>query len=124
VIGIVAGRRCFDYYRLRKNGVLIEGIAHEARPHGQISYSFTINRNTYWGVGRIGVGIVPIEEIAQRHTVPIFYLPSSPTVNCLGNPGELYSNDIPIVLLVSLLFPTIIVGVIAFRLSKRGIGKE
>ena len=123
-IGSLAGRRCFDYYRLSKHGILVEGIVHESKPHGQISYSFIANGSTYWGIGRIGAGIVPIDEIAKKHAVPIFYLPASPEINCLGNPWDLYSNDIPLVLLVSLLFPTLIVGATAFRLLRRGGGQN
>ena len=118
VFGAVAGQNLDRYYRLKEHGIAIEGIAHERRPHGEIAYSFEVNGQTYEGVGRPGIGAPSLYGIAMGDKVPIHYLPAGPNINCMGDPQQLYSGEIAPVLLVSLVFPTMTVCVLAYKFSK------
>ena len=112
--GIVGGR-AFDYYRLRNGGVLAEGVALGRKPHDQIEYSFTFEGRVYTKVGIPGMGAPRFEEIVVGQKLPIYYLPKSPEISCLGDPGKLFRNELPPVLLVILLFPSAIVGTFALK---------
>jgi hypothetical protein len=120
--GAMVGGRCWDYFRLKEHGVSTQGIAESAQPHYQIGYFFTVNGHAYRGVGRTGA--VSTSSIAIGDTVPVYYLPDTPEVNCMGSPSELYSNDLPLVLLVTFVFPTITVAVLAFRFSNKARGRK
>jgi hypothetical protein len=124
VIGAMLAPDCVNYFRLSRNGVVVQGIALGTAPHYQIEYSFKANGQTYRGVGRTGIGAPSFEHIAVGDNVPVYYLPEAPEVNCLGSPAELYSNDLPPVLLASFVFPTAIIFVLAYRLSKRRARRE
>jgi hypothetical protein len=89
-------------------------VAGNRQPHGQIAYSFLLNGQVYRGVGFAGGS-----DVAEGDPVTVVYLSETPEINCLGNPRELYSNDFPLVLIVSFLFPTLIVLMIAYRWTKR-----
>jgi hypothetical protein len=117
-IAFSTGRRCLEYYQLSRSGILTQGVVREFEPHQQLKYVFTANGVTYSGIGRTGIGVPPFAEIAIGDAVPVYYLQNSPSVNALGNPRELYMNDLPLVLLVSLLFPSLILIVLRIRLSK------
>ena len=118
--GAETGGRCWDYYRLKTKGISTQGVVKEKKPHGQIGYSFNVQGHGYEGTGRTGANTAPFEEMAKGDAVTIYYLPGSPSVNCLGDPAELYSNDLPLVLVVVLVFPTAIVLALARRFAKRG----
>jgi len=114
IIGTISGQNCWRYYRLSHRGVSIQGIAGDRRPHGQIAYSFTSNGHVYQGVG-----VASVSDVLVGDPVPVTYLPEEPSTNCLGHPGERYSSEIPLVLVVSFLFPTLIVVSIAYRFKRR-----
>jgi hypothetical protein len=121
--GTIIGGRCLEYYRLGKNGVSVQGIVRERRPHMQISYSFVVSDRTYWGIERAGVDSPPFYEIAIGNLVPVYYIPGDPKVNCVGDPWRFYSNDLPPVLLASFLIPTLIVSALAFRSGRAKLEK-
>ena len=114
IIGTISGQNCWRYYRLSHRGVSVQGIAGDRRPHGQIAYSFTSNGHVYQGVG-----IASGSNVSAGDPVSIIYLPNEPSTNCLGNPGERYSSELPLVLIVSFLFPTLIVARVAYRFKRR-----
>jgi hypothetical protein len=114
VIGIISGRQLWKYYRLSGHGVTAQGIAGERRPHAQIAYSFTLNRQVYQGIGfPDGNNILPGAPVS------VVYLPEDPAKNCLGNPHDLYQSELLPVAAVSLLFPTFILIRIAYVIKKR-----
>lgn len=115
----IVGRRAFDYYRLRKGGVLAEGTALGRKPHDQIEYSFTVDGRAYSNVGIPGMGAPRFEEIAVGQRLPVYYLPKSPEVSCLGDPGELLRNELPPVLLVVVFFPSAIIGIFVLKRRRR-----
>ena len=118
-IGASPGKRVLQYRRLSHNGVTLHGIARGRAPHQQIEYSYEINGQTYQGVGRTGIGSPSLYEISIGDKVSVYFLPDAPEISCLGDPAELYSNDLPPTLLVSLLFPTAIVIALAVRISRK-----
>lgn len=113
------GRQAFNYYRLRNRGVLAEGVALGRKPHDQIEYSFMVEGRVYTNVGIPGMGAPRFEEIAVGQRLPVYYLPQSPEVSCLGDPGKLLHNELPPVLLVIVLFPSAIVGIFALKHHRR-----
>ena len=114
IIGTTSGQSCWRYYRLSHHGVSIQGIAGNREPHGQIAYSFTSNGHVYQGVG-----VASVSDVSVGDPVPVTYLQEEPTINCLGHPEERYSSEVPPVLVVSFLFPTLIIATIAYRSKKR-----
>jgi len=114
IIGTISGQNCWRYYRLSRRGVSIQGLAGDRRPHGQIAYSFTSNGHVYHGVG-----IASARDIVVGNPVTVVYLPEEPFTSCLGDPGERYSSEFPLVLVVSFLFPTLIVANVAYRFKSR-----
>ncbi len=116
----VVGRGAFNYYRLRKGGVLTEGIAVARKPHDQIEYSFKADKGVHTRVGIAGIGTPPVEKIALGDKLPVYYLPQAPGISCLGDPGKLFLNELPPVLLAALLFPSAIIAMIAFRHARAG----
>jgi hypothetical protein len=115
-IGWHPGKLVLHYRRLSKNGVLIKGIARGQRPHQELEYSYEVNGRTYQGVGRTDTP--PLYEIAVGGEIPVHYLPDEPEISCLGDPAELYLNDLFPTLGVSFLFPTLIVLALAIRISR------
>jgi hypothetical protein len=61
--------------------------------------------------------VTPLQQIGEK--VHVYYLPGTPEVNCLGDPQRLYSAELPVVFLASMVFSSMIVGVLAFRLAGR-----
>lgn len=118
-IGTVAGSGCLKYYRLCKNGAPAEGVVQEKLPHSGVAYSFAVNGQLYTGSDRAGLGTPPYGVIGIGDRISIAYLPNTPTVNCSGDPCQLYSNDLTPALIVSLLFPTLIVCVLVLRSSRK-----
>jgi hypothetical protein len=59
IIGMAVGQNCFRYYRLRKAGVVVQGITLERKPHAQILYRFEANGQTYESIGRTADGYAP-----------------------------------------------------------------
>jgi len=114
----VTGRKALDYYRLKNSGVSTQGIAMTRKPHNQIEYSFRAGEVAHTDVGVPGMGSPPVDKIALGQTVPVYFLPQNPDISCLGSPEELLRNELPPVLAVTLLFPSAIVGVIAFRRAR------
>jgi hypothetical protein len=108
----------FDYYRLRREGILTDGRAVARAAHYQIIYSFNVNGIVYQGEGMTGFGIPPFERISIGDKLPIYYLPKDPKINCVGSPEKLLSNELPPVLGAVILFPTVITAVIAFRIKR------
>ena len=123
ILGTISGQNCWRYYRLSHRGVSIQGIAGERRPHGQIAYSFRSNGSVYQGVG-----VASVSDVSAGDHVPVVYLPEEPSINCLGNPGEHYASELPVVLVVSFLFPTLIIARLAYRFKWKdrsaGNGKQ
>jgi hypothetical protein len=117
-IGMMVGRNSVNYYRLSRHGVAVEGIARKRKPHMLIEYSFTANGQTYNGLGKPGVGAPAFYEISIGERVPVYYLTSDPEINCLGDPQRLFSGEIGVAFLACLLFPTMIVCVVAYRVSR------
>jgi hypothetical protein len=113
-IGITSGRQCWEYYRLSGHGATAQGIAGERRPHAQIAYSFTLNRQVYQGIG-----FADGNNILPGAPVSVVYLPEDPAKNCLGNPHDLYQSELLPVAAVSLLFPTLILIRLAYVLKRR-----
>jgi hypothetical protein len=120
-IGMVVGQNSLRYYRLHRAGVAVQGVALETKPHLQILYRFEVRGRTYEGVGRTDMGRtdVGVTPLKPGEKVPVYYLPGTPEVNCLGDPHRLYSAEFPAALLASILFPSMIVGILAFRLAGR-----
>jgi hypothetical protein len=118
-IGIISGRQCWKYYRLSGHGVRAQGIAGERRPHAQIAYSLTLNRQVYQGVG-----FADDDKILPGAPVSVVYLPEDPAKNCLGNPHDLYQSELLPVAAVSLLFPTFILIRVAYVLKRRSRAEE
>jgi hypothetical protein len=113
-IGFTTGQHCLDYYRLSRHGAPIEGTVVGPYPHGQTEYSFVSGGKTYVGVGFLEASFKPLGD-----KIRVIYLPESPTVNCLGNPHDLYLKELPLVIAVVLLFPTLIVIAVARRFATR-----
>jgi hypothetical protein len=117
VLGTSVGRHEVDYYRLIKHGVATEGTAAAAKPHNQIEYSFEVNHRKYTGIGRVSSGSKSVRvEVGDK--LAVYYLPSAPNINCLGDPQVLFSAEMGSVLLVILLFPTAIILVLMVRVVR------
>ena len=114
VIGTIVGQQSWNYYRLSKRGIVVQGVAGTRQPHGQIAYEFTANGQVYHEVG-----VPSARDLSAGDSVPVTYLPEEPSANCLGDPGARYSNELPIVLVASFFFPTFIVIVVACRSARR-----
>jgi hypothetical protein len=110
---------CRNYYRLNKYGVATTGVAREQKPHEQLVYLFEVKKHTYKGLGRNDVGPPSFLHLWIGDTVPVYYLPEAPEVNCLGDPKQLYSDELSYVITGSLIFSSMIVAAIAFRLRHK-----
>ncbi|MCU1219374.1 MAG: hypothetical protein JWN42_571 [Candidatus Angelobacter sp.] len=117
-IGSHPGKLVLNYHRLSKNGVTIQGIARGKKPHQLLEYSYAVNGRNYLGLGRTDIDSSSFYEISPGDKIPVRYLPDEPEISCLGNSAELYANDLPSAVLVSLLFPTMIVIALAIRISR------
>ena len=115
VFATIVGRGALNYYRLMNKGVLTEAIVEAKKPHEQIEYSFKAEDRVYMGVGMAGFGTPPVGSISTGDRVPVHYLPGAPQINCAGDPRQLFSNELFVVLLVAVLFPSMIVAWLAFR---------
>jgi hypothetical protein len=122
VFTTIVAKGAFNYYRLSKSGVLTEGIAVARAPHDQIEFSFKADNRLYRGVGTAGVGTPPIGKISMGDGLSVYYLPEAPEINCLGSPRELLFNELPPLLLVAVLFPSIIVAAVAIRQRWKVVG--
>jgi hypothetical protein len=87
------------------------------KPHMLLEYSFQVNGYVHTGLGRGDVGSPSFYESSVGDRVLIHYLPNDPDINCLQDPDKLFRAEIVPVLSVVLLFPTVIVSVLAFRLG-------
>jgi hypothetical protein len=112
------GRNAFNYYRIKNKGVLTDGTAIAWASHGQIKYSFRAENRVYTGIGTTGFDTPPSEKISIGERLPVYYLSGAPEINCLGSPSRLLDNELVPALLATLLFPSAIVGRIAFRRRK------
>jgi hypothetical protein len=119
IVVTFTARDLFSYYRLRRNGILVEGVAVARAPHDQVKYSFQAGGSEYQSVGMTGFGTPPSERISIGDRLPVYYLPKDPKVNCLGSPREIFSNELPPVLLAVILFPSMIIAVAVFRYERR-----
>lgn len=107
-LGLMAGRP-IKYFRLAINGQRTEGVAIATELHRQIKYSFTDGTREYTSVGMLGLGTPPFERISLGEHLPVYYLPGSPEISCLGDPQDHLHNELPGALVVPFLFPTFIV---------------
>jgi hypothetical protein len=119
LIGGINGRRAFDYYRLSRNSIPVDGVAIGPKPHGQISYSYQVKSKTYQAVGLPANDAQPLNKIFADGKVTVHYLPYAPEVSCLGGPEELFSIEIVPVLIGSFLFPALILIRLAFRVRRK-----
>ena len=109
------GRGPIEYYRLMNKGQRVEGVAIARELHQQIKYSFTDGKQEYTAVGMVGLGTPEFEEISLGDHLPVYYLPDSPAINCLGDPRQLLRNELPIAIAAPLLFPTFLVIAIEMK---------
>jgi Protein of unknown function (DUF3592) len=115
----VVGRGPLKYYRLKNGGRVTEGVAIAIEPHEQIRYSFTHKEQRYIAVGIVGLGTPPFEEIALGDRLPVHYLPESPETSCLGDPQQLLRDELPIVIVAPIVFPTFITAGLYLRNARR-----
>ena len=119
IFAFSTGREALMYYRLSKHGVAAQGVARERLPHRQIGYSFDVSGRDYHGVGMTGMGAPWFEQISLGDRLPVYYLPNAPESNCLGDPEQLFSNEIGAVSMLCLLFPTMIVLLLVYKRNKK-----
>ena len=119
LVGALDGRWCLNYYRLSRPGVAVEGVAREWKPHQEVGFSFEVNGRTYRGIGRSDIG--GFGRISIGDKVPVYYLVDNPEVNCLGDPKQLYSAELPGLVGNALLFPTMIVCALIWRTRKHNV---
>ena len=80
-----------------------------------IQYSFEADGHRYEGLGRGDLESPSFDLTSIGDQVLVHYLPDAPDINCLGDPERLYSSELFPVFGAALLFPTMIVGVLAVR---------
>ena len=119
IFAAVVGKRVEEYYRLDTRGVVAEGNAISQENHMQIRYSFKVDNKEYVGVGRTGVGTPRWKQVRAGNVLVVHYLPERPDINCIGDPHQLFSDDLISAVVVTLAFPTAVTALIALRLPVR-----
>ena len=119
IFAAVVGKRVEEYYRLDTRGVVAEGNAISQENHMQIRYSFKVDNKEYVGVGRTGVDTPRWKQVRAGNVLVVHYLPERPDINCIGDPHQLFSDDLISAVVVTLAFPTAGTALIALRLPVR-----
>ena len=90
-------------------------LALEPMNHQLVRYSYRVGGNLYTGAGTAGYGNPAFSHLTQGDTVLVYYLASEPERSVLGDARQRLREEIKSVVTVMLMFPTIIVAVLASR---------
>jgi Protein of unknown function (DUF3592) len=82
------------YYELSRSGRQIEATITAKREHLAIAYSFTLGGQFFENVSRTAISTVPsARDIEVGDRLQAYYLPRNPTINALGEPRELFDEE-------------------------------
>jgi uncharacterized protein DUF3592 len=97
---------CNRDFRFMRYGKAIRAYVQLLEPtnHQFVHYRYTVDTIEYHGVGRADFGNPSFEELAVGMELIANYLPSDPSDSCLGNPRDIFQDNLRSLLLIVLLF--------------------
>lgn len=92
------------YAALQAGGATVQGVIVdvECRKSAQIRYRFPAQGHSYTGTVS---SIEPCSQFKLGAPMPVVYLPTDPTQNFSGDPGQAYAGYVLVTALASLLMP-------------------
>jgi uncharacterized protein DUF3592 len=107
-IGSLFALDAVKYCKLTTQGVQTSGlvIAKEPENHFFIRYSYTVNGQTFEGLGSAGRGNPKFEDIKTGDLLRVYYDPSDPGSSLLGNPNVQFASIKRGVVFITLLGAT------------------
>jgi hypothetical protein len=97
---------CNRDFRFMRYGKAIKAYVQLLEPtnHQFVHYLYTVDTIEYHGIGRADFGNPSFEELAVGTELIAYYLPSDPSDSCLGNPREIFRDNLRFLLLIVSLF--------------------
>ena len=123
LFAFMTGREGFRYFELSRDGDTVRGVVTGKGPHLHINYSFNIAGREYSGVGRGDIKDSSYYQAAIGDAITVHYLKGSPSINCLSDPARLFHNELLLVAVAVLVFPTMIVTALVYRNSREAVGR-
>ena len=97
---------CNRDFKLMRSGKTIKAYVQLLEPtnHQFVHYSYTVDTIKYHGIGRADFGNPSFEELSVGMELIAYYLPSDPSDSCLGNPRDIFRDNLRFLVLIILLF--------------------
>ena len=117
VIALLTGHNIPEYRRLAEFGVQATGTVTALTPqmHNTAGYKYSVTGREFQGSRGSWGPNPPLDEMHIGDQVVVYYDPRQPAVSVLGDPRPMLDNEITFVVLATLMMPTFIVLIMAFR---------
>lgn len=121
LFGLLSGQNIPGLLLLSRYGVACQGTVFALEPddHGLVHYQYTVDGKTYASAGYAWEGTGGFASLSVGGPVPVRYLEYRPGESILGDPHLRLRSEVQGVVVVVLLFPTILVGIVALGLVIR-----
>ena len=115
---VLARLNCADYYYLWRYGRAGAALvtAKEPENHFILRYSFSVNGSTFYGFEN-GPKTLNLIEVGQ--SIPIYYYPKDPSVNCFCDPQARLASETTAIGFASVLASAVLSAAIFKRLRPR-----